>query len=160
MKDEVFHSQKFQKGTKICNQYHLYMLPYFVSHKRLSLSHKKFLTNLNTIIILRALFETLNSKEWKQVMRAEMDALEKNRVLDMVELPRGKSLVRCKWVFIVKHKVGGFLESYKARLIATSYTRTYGVDYHETFALMMKRTLKELYSLWLPNLIRNYNNLM
>ena len=89
-----------------------------------------------------------------------MDALEKNRVLDMVELPRGESLVRCKWVFIVKHKVDGSLESYKARLIAKSYTRIYGVDYHETFALMMKRTLKELYSLWLPNVIRNYNNLM
>ena len=94
----------------------------------MSLSHKKFITNLNTIVILRPLFETLNSKEWKQVMRAEMDALEKNRILDMVKLPRGKSLVRSKWVFIVKHKVDGSLESYKARLIAKSYTRTYEVD--------------------------------
>ena len=51
--------------------------------------------------------------------------------LDMVELPKGKSLVRCKWVFIVKHKVDGSLESYKDRLTAKHYTQTYGVDYHE-----------------------------
>ena len=62
-----------------------------------------------------------------------MNALENNRTLDMVELPRGKSLVRCKWVFIVKHKVDGSLERYKARLVAKSYTQTYRVDYRETF---------------------------
>ena len=61
-----------------------------------------------------------------------MNAIEKNRTLDMVELPRGKSLVRCKWDFIVKHKVDGSLERYKARLFAKSYTQTYGVDYQET----------------------------
>ena len=70
------------------------------------------------MVILRPLFETLNSKEWKQVTRPEMNAFENNRTLDMVELPRGKSLVRCKWVFIVKHKVDGSLERYKARLVA------------------------------------------
>ena len=62
-----------------------------------------------------------------------MNAFENNRTLDMVELPRGKSLVRCKWVFIVKHKVDGSLERYKARLVAKSYTQTYGVDYRDTF---------------------------
>ena len=51
-----------------------------------------------------------------------MNALENNRTLDMVELPRGKSLVRCRWVFIVKHKVDGYLERYKARLVAKIYT--------------------------------------
>ena len=35
----------------------------------------------------------------------------------MVELPKEKSLVGCKWVFIVKYKAGGSLESYKVRLV-------------------------------------------
>ena len=29
-----------------------------------------------------------------------MDTLEENMTLDMVELPRGKSIVRCKWIFV------------------------------------------------------------
>ncbi|KAF8398280.1 hypothetical protein HHK36_017207 [Tetracentron sinense] len=32
----------------------------------------------------------------------------------------------------------GSVESYKARLVAKGYTQTYGVDYHETFALIAK----------------------
>ena len=46
-----------------------------------------------------------------------MEALEKNGTLDVVELPKEKSLVGCKWVFIVKYKAGGSLESYKVRLV-------------------------------------------
>ena len=55
-----------------------------------------------------------------------MEALEKNGTLDVVELPKEKSLVGCKWVFIVKYKAGGSLESYKVRLVGKGYTQTYG----------------------------------
>ena len=39
-----------------------------------------------------------------------MEALEKNRIWDVVELPSEKSPVGCKWVFTVKYKVDGSLE--------------------------------------------------
>ena len=37
-------------------------------------------------------------------MKVEIDALEKNKTWDLVELPLGKKLVGCKWDFTVKHK--------------------------------------------------------
>ncbi|RVX03544.1 Pentatricopeptide repeat-containing protein, mitochondrial [Vitis vinifera] len=72
-----------------------------------SLPMRKF---VNTIAISRTLFETLNSKEWKQTMKVKMEASDKNGTWDVVELPREKSQERCKWVFTIKYKVDGSLE--------------------------------------------------
>ena len=77
-----------------------------------------------------------------------MDALQKNETSELVDLPSGKKPVGCKWVFAVKFKGDGFLEWYKARLVAKWYTQTYGVDYQETFALAAKmNTVRVLLSL-------------
>ena len=58
-----------------------------------------------------------------------------------MELPRGKTLVGCKWIFTVKYKVDGTIERYKARLVTKGYTQTYGIDYQETFAPVIKMNM-------------------
>ena len=66
----------------------------------------------------------------------------------MVELPREKGPVGCKWVFTIKYKANGSLERYKARLVVKSYTQTYGVDYQEIFTPIAKmNTVRVLLSL-------------
>ena len=40
-------------------------------------------------------------------MRVEMEALEKNRKWEIVELPKRKKPVGCKWVYIIKDKADG-----------------------------------------------------
>lgn len=67
-----------------------------------------------------------------------MRAFEKNYIWDIVDLPRNKEPVGCKWVFTVKLKHDGSVERYKARLIAKRYTQTYGVDYQEMFPPVAK----------------------
>ncbi|RVW64779.1 Copia protein [Vitis vinifera] len=49
---------------------------------------------------------TTSCKEWKQAMRTEMEVLEKNGNWNVVELPREKSPVGCKWVFTETRKPG------------------------------------------------------
>ena len=78
----------------------------------------------------------------------EMKALEKNRTQDLVDKPKEKMHVRCKWVLAVKYKSDGSIERYKVRLVAKGFTQTYGIDYQEMFALVAKlNTVRVLLSL-------------
>jgi hypothetical protein len=38
------------------------------------------------------------SAQWKKDMKEEMDALERNKTWDLLELPKDKKVVGCKWV--------------------------------------------------------------
>ena len=69
-----------------------------------------------------------------------MLALEKNRTWDVVEMSEEKSPIGYKWVFTIKYKSDRSIERYKARLVAKSFSQTYGVDYQETFAPTEKLT--------------------
>lgn len=82
--------------------------------------------------------EALSQEPWRDALIEEMNALEKNGTWKLVELPKGKSTVGCKWVFTVKLKPDGTVDRYKACLVAKGYTETYGIDYQETFTLVVK----------------------
>ncbi|KAH9685788.1 reverse transcriptase Ty1/copia-type domain-containing protein [Citrus sinensis] len=67
-----------------------------------------------------------------------MNALKKNGMWEIVDLPKEKKTVGCKWVFTLKCNADGSVERYKARLVAKGFTQTYGIDYQETFAPVAK----------------------
>lgn len=71
-------------------------------------------------------------------MMEEVNALRRSDTWEIVDLPKEKKIVGCKWVFIVKCKAVGSVERYKARLVAKGFTQTYGIDYQETFAPIAK----------------------
>ena len=62
-------------------------------------------------------------------MNEEIRSLQKNSTWEVIDLPMGKILVGCRWVFTIKHKMDGTIERFKARLVAKGYTQTYGIDY-------------------------------
>ena len=111
-----------RKKSRECSKRPLYPLSHYVSPKRLSPSHQKFIASLNTISIPNTLAEALLKEEWRNAMREELEALEKNHTWEIVERPKGKNIVDCKWVFALKYKADGTLERYKARLVAKGYT--------------------------------------
>ena len=73
--------------------------------------------------------EAMRNPQWKEAMDEEMRALIQNQTWEVVDLPKGKKPIGCKWVYTLKCKSDGSLDRYKARLIARGYTQTYGLDY-------------------------------
>lgn len=61
--------------------------------------------------------EALKILEWRNAVKEEMKALEKNGTWEIVDLPKGKKVVGCKWVFTPKYDENGNLSKLKARLV-------------------------------------------
>ena len=58
----------------------------------------------------------------------------KNHTWDLVELPEGQNIVRCKWIFKVKRNADNNVNRYKARLVAQGFSQQAGEDYDDIFA--------------------------
>ena len=75
---------------------------------------------------------------WKESMKEEFISLQKSNTWELVDLPPGRKLVQCKWVYKTKFAADGSPLKYKARLVAKGYSQVHGIDYNETFAPVAK----------------------
>ena len=57
----------------------------------------------------------------------------KNDVWDIVTRIEGKSMVTSKWIYKVKHAVGGSIEKHKAIFVPRGFSQVEGINYEETF---------------------------
>ena len=73
-------------------------------------------------------------------MDEKLYALYKTYTWDLIPLPFSKSDVGCCWVYKIKTNSDGSIEQYKAKLVAKGYSQQYGMDYEETFAIVVKMT--------------------
>eukprot|EP00253_Pinus_taeda_P026530 PITA_26530 len=82
--------------------------------------------------------EAAGHPSWESAMEEEYNSLHKNQTWDLVPLPSGRKLFRCKWVYRTKSAADGQITKWRARLVAKGFQQVHGIDYDETFAPVAK----------------------
>ena len=78
--------------------------------------------------------------QWMKAMHKEIRSLQKNGTYKLVELPKGKRPLKCKWVFKLKKDGNGKLVRYKSRLVVKGFEQKKGIDFDENFSPVVKMT--------------------
>ena len=71
-------------------------------------------------------------------MEKENESIIKNNTWELIELPKHKKPIGCKQIYKPNFKSNGSIDKYKAILVAKGYSQIEGIDYAETFALVVK----------------------
>jgi len=109
-----------------------------VSPDPLNISEEPFENTINNILVnmfqdnpnsYKEAMARPESNEWKQAIKEEYDGLIEMGTWKLVDLPKGRKPVKCRWTFVVK--LDG---QYKARLVAKGFTQVQGIDFNETFS--------------------------
>ena len=77
---------------------------------------------------------------WKKAINSEIESIMYNHTLELVDLPPGAKIIGFKWIFKRKLKQDGFIEKYKAHLVAKCFKQMKNVDYFDTFAPVTRIT--------------------
>lgn len=71
-------------------------------------------------------------------MDEEFKALTQNEVWEMTDVPKGQTIIDCKWTYKLKRDANGNVQRYKARLVARGFRQKEGIDYHETYSPIVR----------------------
>ena len=69
-----------------------------------------------------------------------MNSIRANKTWDLVELPKNRRALPCRWVYRLKETFDSTNPKYKARLIAKGFRQEYGIDFDEIFSPVVKMT--------------------
>ena len=78
--------------------------------------------------------EAEGDPRWQAAMKEDFSSLQNSNTCELVDLPPGRKLVQCKWVYKTKFYADGSPLKYKARLVAKGYSQFHLIDYNETLS--------------------------
>eukprot|EP00253_Pinus_taeda_P032053 PITA_32053 len=83
---------------------------------------------------LNNFLEASGHPDWDVAMNEEYHSLLENDTWDLVPLPKGRKLVRCKWIYKTKFGPDGKVDKNKSHLFAKVFSQVEGIDYTKTFS--------------------------
>lgn len=88
--------------------------------------------------------EANKDPKWRLAIADEFNALLENKTLELVRRTTNMSVVTYKWIYKIKYRSDGSVERPKTRLIARGIHQLAGIDFHETYSLVIKPTTVRL----------------
>ncbi|KAE9280413.1 Retrovirus-related Pol polyprotein from transposon TNT 1-94, partial [Phytophthora rubi] len=86
--------------------------------------------------------------QWGKAMDCEIHSHEENATWVLVPRPRGRNILKNRWVYVIKYKPDGSVDRFKARLVIKGFLQKYGIDYTEIFAPVVRmEILRQLLAL-------------
>lgn len=79
-----------------------------------------------------------HKRQWQEAVNEELRAHEKNDTWILISLPKCKKVISSTWVFKIKHSPMDDNVRFKARLCARGFSQRAGIDFHETFAPVVR----------------------
>ncbi|GJZ14773.1 zinc finger, CCHC-type containing protein, partial [Tanacetum coccineum] len=73
----------------------------------------------------------------KEAINDEMDSIMGNNSWVLADLPPGCKPLGCKWIFKRKLKVDGTIKKFKAKLVIQGFKQKSGINYFDTYALVI-----------------------
>ena len=90
--------------------------------------------NIRIPITLKEAMNGPQKKEWSKAVGLEFGSIRDKKTYALVDLPKGRKALGCKWVFDVKYQTDGSIDRYKARLVVQGFKQIPGIDFDEVFA--------------------------
>ncbi|XP_022040102.1 uncharacterized protein LOC110942636 [Helianthus annuus] len=84
-----------------------------VNYANLSVDNLCLISSLNKSVEPSSYNEAIKDPRWIEAMNKEMEALNRNNTWVVVDLPKGRKPIGCKWVYKIKYKANGEVERYK-----------------------------------------------
>ncbi|KAL0361850.1 UNVERIFIED_CONTAM: Retrovirus-related Pol polyprotein from transposon TNT 1-94 [Sesamum radiatum] len=88
--------------------------------------------------------EAVKSERWRNSMDAEIEAIEKYGIWELIDRPKGVKTVGVKWVYKTKFNEKREVDKFKAMLVVKGYAQQYRIDYTEVFALVARLEIMRL----------------
>lgn len=87
---------------------------------------------------LRELFNHKFRRYFLRAMQLEIESLLKHEIWEVEKRPENERVIKSKWVFDYKIDPFGFIERFKARLVAVGCSQQPGVHFEETHSPVVK----------------------
>ena len=100
----------------------LYPISKYLAYDQLSPTYKHFVLSVSSQSEPQFFHQAVKFPQWREAMKAELDAMDLNHTWSIVHLPPGKHTIGCRWIFRIKYNSDGSVARHKACLVAKGYT--------------------------------------